>query len=289
MAKKQWTPEEIEKQVREKPTDRRFIDMEGRKLGRITVGRYCGRCLSGSRWECHCECGRVYITSYAVLKNPTNRSCGCYHDEVCGKATITHGMSRTPEFEIWLGIKDRCFCTTDHAYGDYGGRGITMHPTWVESFEQFYKDVGPRPSPQHTIDRYPNNNGNYEPGNVRWATKKQQANNRRSNRMITVNGVTKTLMQWGESTGFGWGVIKRRLDMGWDEESAVTTPVRVPKLPTGVTRSASRFRARLSKRHFQKDVGYFDTIEEAVAAHKQAELEYAKSVANSCQSAIRSR
>lgn len=226
MAKRHWTQEEIEKQVQAKPTHGRFKDLEGRIVGRITVGRYCGQSkYRESLWECWCKCGSHYICGSIILNNPKIQSCGCYHAETAGQSSVTHGMRRSTEYGIWAGIKKRCFNKKCRAYKDYGGRGITMCQEWVNSFEEFYGAVGKRPAPDMEIDRYPNNNGNYEPGNVRWATKKEQANNRRSSRLITIGNDTKTLSQWGESTGLGCGVIRARIANGWSQEDAVLTPL----------------------------------------------------------------
>jgi hypothetical protein len=238
MKSKQLTPEEIEKQVQPKPTDWRFRDLEGQRFNMVAVGRYCGRQGGHTLWECTCDCGKVYVTSKAVIVNPTNRSCGCHRDRVRGKSSITHGMTATAEYEIWCGIKKRCFNSNHRAYKDYGGRGITMLQRWADSFEEFLKDVGPRPLSDSEIDRYPDNNGNYEPGNVRWASPKEQANNRRSSRLITVNGKTKTLTQWGESSGLGWAVIKSRLDHGMPPDLAVCKPLRKGNYRRGKHQSA---------------------------------------------------
>ena len=100
----------------------------------------------------------------------------------------THGMSRSVEYKAWVAMIGRCHSNSHHDYKDWGGRGISVHPAWRADFLEFYREVGPRPSPQHSIDRYPNNEGNYEPGNVRWATPKQQSTNRRSTRFLMVDG-----------------------------------------------------------------------------------------------------
>jgi hypothetical protein len=227
MGTRHWTQEEIEKQVQEKNTDYRFKDYEGRMIGKITVGRFCGMRKGNSLWECHCACGKHYITSSGVLSSPLTRSCGCYRLAIIGKASITHGMANSTEFEIWCGIKKRCFNKNCKHFDDYGGRGVTMCQEWKDSFEAFFRDMGPRPSPRHTIDRYPNNDGNYELSNCRWTTKKEQANNRRSSRLITVGSETKTLTEWGESSGLGWSLIATRLNRGWPVKDAVSRPARV--------------------------------------------------------------
>lgn len=145
-----------------------------------------------------------------------------------------------------------------------------MFQEWVGSFEAFIAYLGPRPSELHEIDRYPNNDGNYEPGNVRWATRKEQANNRRSNRMVTAFGITKTLMEWGESSGLGWATIKGRLELDWMPERAVSEPPHKSSLPKGVQPSGKRFRARMRVDRKSIDIGYFDTPEEASAAYIRA-------------------
>src|SRR5262245_10496757 len=90
----------------------------------------------------------------------------------------THGMANSPEYQAWNSAKQRCTNPNDGSYSRYGGRGIRMCDEWVNSFEAFYNYIGPRPSSNHSLDRYPNNDGNYEPGNCRWATKSEQAKNR---------------------------------------------------------------------------------------------------------------
>jgi hypothetical protein len=121
-------------------------------------------------------------------------------------------------------MKDRCYRTTARYYEDYGGRGISVFPEWIDSFSAFLTHVGKRPSPRHSLDRYPNNDGNYEPGNVRWATKAEQAANRRSNVSITLNGVTRIMSEWSRMTGIPASRIARRLRDGWSVERTLSCP-----------------------------------------------------------------
>jgi hypothetical protein len=137
----------------------------------------------------------------------------------------THGMTETPEFRAWAAIKSRCYNENVTGYPDWGGRGITMCDEWRDSFETFIAYVGKRPSPKHSIDRYPNNDGNYEPGNVRWATRVEQCNNRRSSRFIEFKGQTFTLTQWADKLGFKEGTLTMRFKRGWTVEAAFTTPL----------------------------------------------------------------
>lgn len=135
----------------------------------------------------------------------------------------THGATvgkKTSEYKTWLGIKERCFNPNSKFYKDYGGRGITMCDRWNNSFSNFLADVGPRP-PNMTIDRK-DNNGNYKPGNCRWATKSEQSNNRRDNRILELGDQKMTMSQWAEKTGIKVGTIWARLDRGWPPYLALT-------------------------------------------------------------------
>ena len=157
------------------PRRRTFIDLKGRRFGNLLVMGDSGKsdCGGGVMWRCRCDCGKIRIIRSTSLRLSGTRSCGS-----CSK--ITHGASRTLLYFIWQGIRRRCLDPMDSKYADYGGRGITVCARWAgrDSFPNFMRDIPPRPSSKHTLDRI-NNDGNYEPGNVRWATKKQQANNRR--------------------------------------------------------------------------------------------------------------
>ena len=136
----------------------------------------------------------------------------------------SHGMSRTPEYQAWLHMKDRCFNPNHKRYSDYGGRGITVCDRWL-NLENFLADIGSRPSPKHSLDRI-DNDGNYCHENCRWATKAEQQNNQRTNRLITIGCVTLTIAQWEKEMGYKQGIIWSRLKDGWSEYKAVMTPVR---------------------------------------------------------------
>jgi len=137
-------------------------------------------------------------------------------------------MAGSSEYTSWSQMKDRCYNKNDHAFYRYGGRGITVCDRWRNSFINFFSDMGPRPSPNHSIDRI-DNNGNYEPSNCRWATIKEQNRNRRDNSLITVNGVTKCLVAWVEELGICRTTIQRRMQNGMNGEEAVLKVGRKPR------------------------------------------------------------
>lgn len=143
--------------------------------------------------------------------------------------TVKIPNSQHPEYNAWRGMRARCQSPKAPNYNYYGARGIQVHPSW-ENFEQFLKDMGSRPGPEYTLDRYPDPYGHYEPGNVRWATKKQQMNNLTTNRRIRWNGESLTASQWSERSGVPGPVIYlRHFRYGWGEEEAITQPVRAKK------------------------------------------------------------
>lgn len=133
------------------------------------------------------------------------------------------GPIRTPEYAAWNNMIQRCENRSNPIFCRYGGRGVKVCARW-HRFELFLKDVGPRPGPEFSIDRFPNNDGNYEPGNVRWATRKQQARNMRSSLLIDIGGETKSLSEWSEISGILVSTIKSRIILGWPPERLLAAP-----------------------------------------------------------------
>jgi hypothetical protein len=142
---------------------------------------------------------------------------------------ITHGESsrraglRTTEYKIWCGIIARCFNPKHEAFHRYGGRGITMCDRWRQSFESFLADVGRRPSGKHTLDRI-DNNGNYEPGNVRWATQIEQRRNSSSVHFLEIRGERRIIADWARVSGIDERTLRGRILRGWEPERAVFEP-----------------------------------------------------------------
>jgi hypothetical protein len=206
--------------------------MTGFRSGRLVVlglaaVQQKGRCI---RWLCQCECGNTKEIDGQSLRRGLSRSCGCYQLEVSlvsGKKNITHGMKKTPEYAIWVGMRQRCNNPDLPNYKNYGGRGISVCDRWNNSFENFISDMGRKPtSGRYAIER-DDNDGNYEPGNCRWATMMDQGINRRTNMLVTAFGETKALSAFfvGRSESIEYDRAYQRIKKhGWDAESAIVTP-----------------------------------------------------------------
>lgn len=199
-------------------------DISGQRFGKLVVMRF-SHSQRSAMWECMCDCGNSTIVKCGNLRSGNTTSCGCVQRAAIGAVRRTHGKSRTREFRIYMAMKHRCENPNSPAYANYGGRGIRVAPEWRHDFAAFLAHLGPRPSKKHSLDRI-DVNGNYEPGNVRWATRTEQARNTRANRFLTYNGRTMTLVEWGETTGLGRQVIEARLRYGWSLERALTVPKR---------------------------------------------------------------
>jgi hypothetical protein len=170
-----------------------------------------------------CKCGAERIVYKFTLLNGKSKSCGCLQKEAARRKNLTHGMARSSEYKIWQQMKERCTNPNNNHFKDYGGRGITVCERWLK-FENFYADMGPRPAPKHELDRYPNQKGNYEPGNVRWATRKQQMRNRRNNRLVEFQGETRCMVEWSEIKKIPADIIRCRIRLGWTVERALGSP-----------------------------------------------------------------
>ncbi len=201
-----------------------FKDLTGQQFDLWTVLHEAPRRNGKVRWLCRCECGRERAVVATRLICGRSRCCGCRRVRplgiVCGKK---HGLSRTVEYAAWQQMRGRCTNSARRDFHRYGGRGIIVCERW-QSFEAFYEDMGPRPTSQHSIERR-ENDGHYDPGNCYWATRKQQARNRRTNRLLTFNGETRCLTEWAEILGMRPITLTSRMRAGWPVESALTMPV----------------------------------------------------------------
>lgn len=156
-----------------------FIDILGQRFGRLRVLAFAESVSGTAFWKCVCDCGAVKSISGRYLRAGLTRSCGCLQKEINRARLTTHGQSDTVEFIIWWAMINRCENRNFVGWQYYGGRNIKVCERWRHSFANFLADMGRRPGPGYSLDRYPDNDGNYEPGNVRWATRLQQNRNRR--------------------------------------------------------------------------------------------------------------
>jgi hypothetical protein len=198
-------------------------DLAGRQFGQLVVLGKSNRTDNGRNfpfWLCRCECGTEKDVDGAALKSGLTKSCGC------GRAANfrTDGLHTRyrREYAVWQQAIQRCHNPTAQGYGRYGARGIEVCDRWRSSFAAFIEDMGPRPGDDLSLDRE-DNDGNYEAGNCRWATRVQQCRNMRSNHVIEHDGRTLTVIEWSEATGIRQDVIGSRLKRGWTVAEALTT------------------------------------------------------------------
>ncbi len=182
--------------------------------GRLAVKEYVG-CVRGKMMvRCVCDCGGEKVLRLNSLRTGNTRSCGCLKPEAASSRNFKHGFAarnnRVAEFQVWCQMRSRCKPNGGRETRNYGDRGIRVCERWENSFIAFMEDMGPRPSPAHSIERE-NVNGHYEPENCRWATSKEQANNTRRNRRLTHSGETLTLTEWAGRIGFSVSTLHARL------------------------------------------------------------------------------
>jgi len=223
-----------------------LIDRTGLKLHDWTFLKYAG----AQRWRVKCVCGSIVVRKTNTILEGRSRSCGCRAGARISDAKRKYGpvsSRRIPEYGVWQKMISRCHNRRDRGFSAWGGRGIRVHESWRKDFTQFFAYVGARPSPAHSIDRI-DNDGDYEPGNVRWATRRQQARNRRSTLMVTVRGRTLPFHKWSEKFAYlSYDLFLARRKRGWSEEDAVLTPLIEPQ-EAGRRSGAARRQKRAPRR-----------------------------------------
>lgn len=194
------------------------------RFGKWTVLEYLGKLrYSKDYWKCRCDCGTERTVSGATLRDGRSTNCGCVRNEKTGNLRRSHMMSNSPEYHSWWAMRQRTTDPKNIQYADYGGRGIKVCDRW-KWFENFYADMGRKPSKHHSIERI-DNDGDYSPDNCRWATHFEQGRNKRTNHLLTFDNLTLSLTEWGERTGIRSLTILKRINLGWSVEKALTTPV----------------------------------------------------------------
>jgi hypothetical protein len=200
-------------------------DLTGQRFGRLTVVEPSAPVKGHRIWLTLCECGITKHIRASHLTTGKVRSCGCLALEHAGNLRRTHGKSRTPEHIVWKGIKQRCENPKVSSYAHYGGRGIRVCDEWRDSFENFLRDMGEKPSADHSLERL-DNDGPYSPSNCCWATRIEQANNKRSNINLRLGEEVMSISEWSRKLGIPDGTIRKRIRLGWDHGRILTAPSR---------------------------------------------------------------
>lgn len=197
-------------------------DLVGKTFGELTVASFSHVSDNHAYWICKCSCGNEITQATGPLNSGNTKSCGCSRKDI----NKTHGEhsngKQSKEYTVWLNMKQRCSNDKIAQFKDYGGRGIKVCKRWMR-FENFLADMGRAPSPQHSVERK-NNSGNYTKSNCKWATRKEQANNQRTNQIITYRGENKTLKQWCDQLNLHYDRMRFRIVyLNWSVEEAFST------------------------------------------------------------------
>jgi hypothetical protein len=194
-----------------------IIDISGFVFGYLTAIKRLESKNRKSFWICECRCGKSCIIYLANLRNGHSKSCGCLRIEKMAAIATSHGHAKngqtSSEYNSWANMKERCLNENHPQYRHWGGRGIKICQRW-HSFDNFLADMGPKPSSLHSIDRHPNQNGDYEPGNSRWATMKEQQANRTNNRWLEYEGKKMLMTHWATLFGVSPAAVFSHLRRG---------------------------------------------------------------------------
>ncbi len=218
-------------------TKRKLIDLTGQVFGRLTILYEVERRRKTSgkpyrRWLCRCDCEKTLVARHCDLTSGNTQSCGCLQID---RLPRTHGMSKTLIYATWQRMRYRCYDPKHPDYYLYGKRGITVC-AGLDTFEQFYAEMGDKPKPNLSIDRIKNHLGYWcghcdecvtfqRERNVRWGTVIEQANNKRSNHLLTLNNDTHTIAEWSRILNVSYNSLSTRVSRGWSDERALTTPL----------------------------------------------------------------
>lgn len=196
------------------------MDISGNKFGRLTAISFVGQDIrQQSLWLVRCDCGREFVTRLGSLRSGHTKACGRHNP-----GQMRHGRHKTVEYAAWQKMRHRCSCKNNPSYRDYGGRGISVCERW-NKFENFLADVGLRPGAGYSLDRI-NVNGNYEPSNVRWATKKVQSLNRRNARFVEYGGKKFRFFELASEFGIPERNLRTRIQNGMEIVRALRQPVK---------------------------------------------------------------
>ena len=199
-----------------------YEDLTGKRFGRLVCKTHFIRDHM-SWWVCICDCGKEHITRANALKMGMCKSCGCMISELAktGNNRRTHGLTHHPLYRVYHAMKDRCYRKNDPEYHNYGARGIKICEEW-QDVEKFYRwAIKNGYKSGLSIDRI-DVNGDYSPDNCRWATNVMQANNKRNNRLLTLNSETHTIREWADLLHIQYNSLRSRIQRGWTDEDALT-------------------------------------------------------------------
>jgi len=200
-------------------------DLSGQKFGRLTViSRAQNNIQNRAMWNCVCDCGGGKTTLGVTLRNGRTKSCGCLRSELNIERFTVHGCTNTPEYAIWMSMKQRCNNPSNKEFSNYGNRGIKICERWY-TFKNFLADMGNKPGNNFSIERVDNSKG-YNPDNCIWGTGFEQANNTRKNVFLDIKGEKNTVAQWCRLSGVSVQTVHYRLRHGWEHEKAVFQPAK---------------------------------------------------------------
>lgn len=222
------------------------LDLAAQRFGNYVAVSYAG----GSSWHCVCDCGTERTVLTSNLRKGHSTSCGCMKPAKSRAAATRHGLADTPIHRAWMSMRQRCQNPNDGAYANYGGRGISVCERW-ESFENFAADLGPLPR-GYQIERN-DVNGNYEPSNCRWATRVEQANNKRTSLRVSFNGKTQTVAQWAEEIGLKSRTLYYRIAISKMPLEEALSPTLMTNSECGQRAAAARWGKRQKTLRLPRD------------------------------------